>query len=235
MKNKNIELNKIKFYSSNYIQVLVIFKIIFLLLNISSVEENLINPSYYFSEIHLKVIGKGDRNILSNSFEFEPSDVKINGVSNNCKKVCNFQEEENNVILYFNDIINNCENMFYLSEFIKEIDLSKFDFSNVTTTKNMFMNCNLLEKIEFGNTINTSSLTTLDSMFFGCNNLKSIDLSKLNTNKVENFSFIFYYCKNLVEINLGNINTSSAKILSSFFEHCEKLESIDISNFNLLL
>ena len=232
MKNKILESKRFNLYISYRKNINILLLIILKFLIILNTNGKLIHPIYYYSEIHLKVIGKGDRNILSNSFEFEPSDVKINGVSNNCKKVCNFQEEENNVIIYFNDIINNCENMFYLSEFIKEIDLSKFDFSDVTTTKYMFKNCTLLEKIEFGNNINTSSLKTMESMFFGCHNLTSLDLSKFNTNKVESFSFLLYYCKNLVKLNLVNINTSSAKILRSFFEHCEKLESIDISNFN---
>ena len=232
MKNKNIELNKINLYFFNNIQISVLFKIMLLLLNISSDIGKLIHQIYYYSEIRLKVLGKGDISILSDNFIFEPSEVKINGDSNNCKKVCNFQEEENNVILYFSDSINNCENMFYHLKDIKEIDFSKFDFSSITTTKKMFMNCTLLKKIEFGNNINTSSLKTMESMFFGCHNLTSLDLSKFNTNKVENFSFLLYYCKNLVEINLSNINTSSAINMRSFFEHCEKLESIDISNFN---
>ena len=105
MKNKNIELNKINLYFFNNIQISVLFKIMLLLLNISSDKGKLIHQIYYYSEIRLKVLGKGDINILSDNFIFEPSEVIINDESNNCKKICNFQEEENNVILYFSDVI----------------------------------------------------------------------------------------------------------------------------------
>ena len=210
MKNENIEKIGINRYLFNNIQVLSLIINIIFLSNISFADGKLINLIYYFSEINIVILGKGDKRVLSDNFRFEPSEVIINGESNNCKKVCNFQEGKNNVTLFFNDSINNCENMFYNLKDINEIDFSKFDFSFVTTTKNMFRNCTLLEKIEFGNNINTSSLITMESMFNECHNLKSLDLSRFNTDKVENFNFLLNYCKNLVEIDLGNINTSSA-------------------------
>ena len=124
--------------------------------------------------------------------------------------------------------------MFYLSTNIIEIDLSKFDFSKVTTMNKMFMNCSMLEKIEFGD-INTSSLISMEYIFNGCSNLKSIDLSKFNTNKVTSFQYIFNDCKSITSIALGNMDTSSAKSLNSFFNHCENLKLIDISSFNTSL
>ena len=177
MKNKILESKRFNLYISYRKNINILLLIILKFLIILNTNGKLIHQIYYYSEIRLKVLGKGDISILSDNFIFEPSEVKINGDSNNCKKVCNFQEEENNVILYFSDSINNCENMFYHLKDIKEIDFSKFDFSDVTTTKYMFKNCTLLEKIEFGNNINTSSLKTMESMFFGCHNLTSLDLS----------------------------------------------------------
>ena len=183
--------------------------------------EKLKNKVNYFSEIRLLIIGKGSKTILNDNFIFEPFDVKINGESKNCKKVCDLQNNLNNVILYFNNSITSCENMFYLLKDIIEIDLSKFDFTCVTTMKNMFKNCSLLERVDFGN-INTSSLENMESMFNGCSNLISIDLSKFNTNKVKSFQSIFNQCKKIKLINLGNMNTSSTINMRSFFKYCEK-------------
>ena len=43
----------------------------------------------YDSEIHLITQGKGTQNILNNAFEFDPSEVIVNGYLNNsCKKTC---------------------------------------------------------------------------------------------------------------------------------------------------
>ena len=68
--------------------------------------ETINKPINYNSEIHLVIVGQGNINILNDSYMFEPSEVIINGESNNlCKKTCNFSEETSNVKLYFNDII----------------------------------------------------------------------------------------------------------------------------------
>ena len=132
------ELNGINKYLFEKMQKKFLFLNIFLLFNILNTNGKLINLINCFSEVHLIVDGIGNINILNDAFIFEPSKVTINGNSKNCKKFCNFERYENNVTLHFNDSINNCENMFYLSEYIKEIDLSKFDFSKVTTMNKMF-------------------------------------------------------------------------------------------------
>ena len=229
MKNGNILLNRIKLYLFYNKQILYLF--LSILINISHSNGKLVNLKKHFSEIHLILKGSGNRTILNKGYKFEPSFVEVNGESKNCKKSCNFQDELNNVTLYYNYSISTCEKMFCGLKNIIEIDMTKFDFSNVTITISMFEKCNSLKKIDFGN-INTSSLTTLESMFNGCSNLTSIDLSKFNTNKVKSFYNIFYNCQNLETINLGNLDTSSASNLIKFFSHCEKLESIDISSFN---
>ena len=161
---KNIELKGINYHLLYNKQIIVFLIYILIVLSILKADGKSINFVYFLSEIKLVVKGIGNKNILNYSFIYEPSEVKINGESNNCKKVCSFQNDVNNIVLYFNEIIENCENMFYNLKDIKEIDLSKFDFSNVTSTENMFNNCTLLEKIEFGN-INTSSLVTMTSCF----------------------------------------------------------------------
>ena len=47
---------------------------------------------------------------------------------------------------------------------IKEIDISDFDASKVTSMKYMFNGCKNLEKINFGN-IKTSLVTNMENLF----------------------------------------------------------------------
>ena len=128
----------------NYIffkkKMIFIYIHIFLSLFISLAFRKINKSINYNSEIHLVIAGQGNINILSDSYIFEPSEVKINGEQNNlCKKTCNFTEETSNVTLYFNDIITTCENMFYNSTNLKEIYFYNFDFSNVISAQNMFV------------------------------------------------------------------------------------------------
>ena len=188
---KYVASNRINFYFLKNMLIIILIINVFGLLKISNKDGQSNNLLNYFSEIHLIITGPGNKSILSNSFIFEPNEVKIEGELKNCIKICNFENNEKNAILYFNDNINTCENMFYFLKDIKEIDLSKFDFSTVTSMKNMFRDCTYLEKIEFGN-INTSSLTNMELVFQGCQYLQSIDLSKFDTNKVKSFQNIFF-------------------------------------------
>jgi len=120
----------------------------------------------FSSQIYLVLINN-DKNIINNFFDLEASKVLVNGIKiENHKNIKsrNLENEENKVTLYFNDPLTSCEKMFYQATNLKEIDLSKFDFSEVTTMSQMFMGCNNLERINFGN-INTSSVTNMKQCF----------------------------------------------------------------------
>ena len=86
--------------------------------------------------------GEGEQNILNSGFNSEPSEVIVNGMSQpNCKKSCQFENSLNNVTIKFNTQIESCENMFNGLLSIIEIDLSKFDASNVISMYRMFSGC----------------------------------------------------------------------------------------------
>ena len=108
--------------------------------------------------------------------------VFVNGIySDSCfKALCNlgYEQRENNIKLIFNDTLNSTELMFSGLDNIIEIDLSLFDFSQITSMENMFRNCYYLEKINFGN-INTSSVVNMRRLFINCISLLSIDVSIL--------------------------------------------------------
>ena len=145
------------------------------------------------SKIHLVVNGTGNINILSNSFYNEPSEVIVNGVSKGetCKKICYFEEGENNVTLIFEEQINSLKYIFSGCENIKEIDLSEFDFSNILNMDSMFKLCINLEKINFGN-IDTSKVEDMLSLFYNCSKLTSINISNFDTSQVTHMGRMFY-------------------------------------------
>ena len=95
----NINGQKLK---QNYpLLFFILISILFSLINLLN-SENLITPNIYGSEIHLVIRGKGEQNILNNNFQFEPSEVIVNGYRNySCKKTCYFFDDLNNIILIF--------------------------------------------------------------------------------------------------------------------------------------
>ena len=117
----------------------------------------------YFSKFEIKLIieGTGNKNIINNNFYLDPSEVLIEGEPKpSCKKICNFQNNINQVTIKFDRLIESCENMFDGLTSIKEIDLSNLDTSKVINMSSMFNECTNLEKITFGN-INTSSVENM--------------------------------------------------------------------------
>ena len=120
----------------------------------------------YDSEIHLITQGKGTQNILNNAFEFDPSEVIVNGYLNNsCKKTCYLTDDINNITLKFSELINSCEKMFKGLENILEIDLSYFDVSQVTSMHEMFKGCSYLVNVILSNS-NTYKLNIIFKIIF---------------------------------------------------------------------
>ena len=152
----------------------------------------------YDSEVHLVVKGSGYQNIkiLNDAFTPLPYEVIVNGKKDNsCVRACNLNNynEENKIILKFNETIDSCESMFEGSTNIISVDLSKFDASKVTSMFGMFYQCSSLKEINFGN-IDTSSLNNMESLFDLCFSLTTVDLSKFDTSKVTTMSGMFYFC-----------------------------------------
>ena len=219
---------RINNYTIQYI--LLLLKIV--LANLVSIK-NKRNINYYESKVHLIVKGSGEQKILYGSFNTNPSEVLVNGIKNNsCKKTCYLEGYINNVTLVFENKITSCRDMFNGLSNIIGIDLSNFDFSEVTTMFWMFYGCSNLEKVNFGD-INTSSVTNMRSLFFGCSNLNSIDLSNLNTSKVTTMHYMFYQCKKLKYLDLSSFNTSLVIDIGNMFRGCSSLECLNLYSFQI--
>ena len=182
------------------------------------------------SEINLIIQGEGELNILNNEFYLEPSDVIVNGESRPyCKKKCQFSSDLNNLTIKFNTQIESCENMFYRINNIIEIDLSKFDASNVNNMNGMFAKCTNLIKITFGN-INTSLVQSMEKLFYYCQKLITIDRLNFDTLSVTTMKQMFSHCESLLSIN-AEFNPQNVKNMYIIFGYCYKVVTINLPNF----
>ena len=262
-KQRNItDKNKIK-----YIYLLLF--LFFIQIIISNERITKMRNIQLISEITINIKGKGDQYILNNktasfenrnySFNYLPDKILINGINLQYKDfmVYNLEKEENNITMVFDNLLTECNVMFFNLSNITKIDFSKFDSSKVTGMACMFQGCNSLESINFNN-FNTASLKTMHRMFGDCIKLTSMDLSSFdtslvtsmygtfsscislvsldlvsfNTISVEEMAVMFFNCSSLIELNLKNFDTSSVINFHGIFKYCYSLLSIDISNFD---
>ena len=201
-----MELNLYLYFIYSRLKLLYILSTLFISMH------ELRNTNVHQSEIKLVIKGSGYSNFLSDDFNIEPYEVKINGEINDlCKKSCSFNNDLNNVTIKFNETIISCENMFNGLENIREIDLSNFDASKVERMDSMFSNCINLEKINFGK-INTSSVKLMNNSFSNCKKLTSIDVSDLNTSSVITMKSMFSQCESLTSIDASNLILKMLKI-----------------------
>ena len=227
--NKTKKLTKGYFYIENLILYLMIFKIS----STFSLSRRR-NINVFESEIKLLITGNNaNNNLLSSTFEANPSQVLVNGVvETSCSKTCYLKKGVNNVTIKFEEQLESCKNLFNGLTNIKEIDLSKFDASKVKDMSYMFAGCSNLEKIYFGN-IKTNLVENMESLFKNCTKLTSIDLSNFETVSVTNMANMFSDCQNVKHINISvQFKTSKVENFMRWLYHCYELVSIDVSNFD---
>ena len=63
-------------------------------------------------------------------------------------------------------------------------------FDNITTTESMFLNCDKIIEIDLSK-FNTTQVNNMNNIFSGCFSLTSLYLSNFNTSIVKNMSFMF--------------------------------------------
>ena len=174
--------------------------------------ESEINEDYLIGKayIKLKIKGKGiNRIFYSRDQEFDsyfipPNEVIINNVKKNYVNYeYDFINDINNVILIWNDPVNNIQPLFYGCSNITEVDLSYFDSSSLLYIGGLFKYCSSLTYVNFTN-FNTDQVQIMRYMFSGCDSLKSLDLSNFNTESVTDMKYMFHNCNNLHYLNLKN-------------------------------
>ena len=102
------------------------------------------------------------------------------------------------------------DNLFTGCSKLKEVDLSRFDASNVTSLSFMFAECESLESVDVSG-FDSDKISFLDGVFWDCKSLESLDLSswKLLTYEGTETSArdCFKGCDNLTTIKTPQINT----------------------------
>ena len=94
----------------------------------------------------------------------------------------------------------------------------------------MFYGCSFLKEINLSN-FNTTEVTNMTQMFYGCSKLKEINVSKFKTTNCEDIYGMFSNCSSLESIDMLNWDMKNIKDIDYLFADCSKLKNIKM-NFN---
>ena len=95
--------------------------------------------------------------------------------------------------------------MFSDCSSLTDLDIRKFNTTNVKNMAFMFTNCSRLAKLDLKN-FNTKNVTNMEYMFSGCTSLKELKFGdNFNTTSVEKMNYMFYKCVKLSEEFKKNI------------------------------
>ena len=232
------KINKINYFMNNNKMVIYSLFILFYIPIISKIEnfpKNEISSSY----ITLRIKGKGIKKIY-NSFPFpqclpinpDPDEIYINNTKqNSIFSEYNFLEENNEIILLWNESLTTCNCLFMKCNDVNEVDFSHFDTSQVTAMMGIFYECRGLKSLDLSN-FDTSKVTDMKWMFLRCEFLKYVNLSSFNTSKVKYIANMFEGCSSLVTLDLSNFDTSEVVDMCFMFASCSSLVSLNLSNFD---
>jgi hypothetical protein len=118
---------------------------------------------------------------------------------------------------------------------IKELDLTKWDVSNVLSFESVFSKC-ILDYLDISGWDFSKNLTTSYLSLFFDSRIKEVNMTNCNTSKVKSFYRFAYQAQNLVSIDMTGCDTSTGTSFSSMFAYCPNLTTIigeiDASNVN---
>ncbi|MBR3744054.1 MAG: BspA family leucine-rich repeat surface protein [Bacteroidales bacterium] len=113
-------------------------------------------------------------------------------------------------------------------DLLSQVELSQVGIGSGTTgVKDMFRGCAKLTGVDLSK-MDFSQLTTCNSMFYGCSSLASIDVSTMNTQYVTEFTSMFTNCSSLVSIDISNFQTERARYFNQMFKGCSALETLEL-------
>ena len=112
---------------------------------------------------------------------------------------------------------------------LNNIDISKWNVSNVKNMRCMFKDCENFN-CDLSNW-DVSNVTNMKGIFSWCVKF-NCDLSKWDVSNVTNMSFMFDSCKNF-NCNLSKWNVSNVEDMSCMFSGCEKFEAEGLNKWNV--
>ncbi len=119
--------------------------------------------------------------------------------------------------------------LFSSSGALKDLDITKFDMSGVSSAYQMFNACPKLEKIKLTD-VDFSKITTMEAMFQDCKALKNIDISGMNSSSVTTMKSMFRNCYALTGIKMSGLKTLSLTTTEAMFQNCYRLETVDLGS-----
>jgi surface protein len=191
----------------------------------------------------------------------ENTELYINGKKKDFQKYIDEESlkegNEFTIKLILKNKITSCNSMFYGCFYIKSIDLSLFDSSEVndmslmfgkcfnltelklgnldtekvTSMKQMFQKCKSLEEINFPPSFTTKNVKDISLMFADCWSIKDLSLA-FDTQNVENMKGLFLRCYNLLQLDLTSFKTDKVKKMTLMFDGCTRLEEIKFNPEN---
>ena len=133
--------------------------------------------------------------------------------------------------IYFSYTFHNCS-------FLKEIiGLNSLNVENLTfnSFESTFRECKLINEIDMSNfqyANITPSTSCFSYMFYGCENLTSVKLPHLVNDRTKKLEYMFHSCKKLNEIDMTGWDTSNVTSLYSTFESCLALDTLDLTSWD---
>ena len=102
--------------------------------------------------------------------------------------------------------------LVYNATALTNIDIAKFNTSNVVDMESMFCDCDNLKEIKFSSKFNTAKVTKMTRMFCLCESLTELDLTSFDTRNTTLMNYLFEYCGNLktIYVTSGKWSTSQA-------------------------
>ena len=215
----------------------------FLIIFIFALIINKVNPIQLFSkssEVILRINGDGQQSILFQAFYQCPDKIYLNDDEDNniigtpdCR-IINIPSNDqtiNKVKLVWNSKLVSTSEMLKDLYSLIEVDLSRFDSSDVTNMDFMFQRSNKITSINFEN-FNTTKVESMECTFYFCESLKELDLSSFDTSKVTNMRLLFFQCTHLKSLNIESFDTSGVKNMEFLFFQCFDLKNFTTKNFD---
>ena len=94
-----------------------------------------------------------------------------------------------------------------------------------------FKNCKVLREINVSDW-DVSAVTSMDYVFDQCQKLQSLDVSKWDVSKAGDMRGIFRQCQNVPVLDVSNWKTSSATRMKEMFRGVFKITELDLSGFD---
>lgn len=118
------------------------------------------------------------------------------------------------------------------NQYVKELDLSRWDTTLMTDVSAMFYNWVALRGVNFdGWTM--KNVRDANGMFENCDSLKYIDTSSWQMKNLQNTHYMFSYCRSLKTLDTSKWDLSELTSGSFMFRNCSSLQELDTSKWDL--